>query len=144
MFSKACEYGIRSCIYIAKESLLETKISLKEVAKAIESPPAYTSKILQLLSRNSIINSEKGPTGGFFMNENQLNTFTLSSIVAAIDGDSIYTGCGLGLKNCNELKPCPLHNQFKSVRNELRNMLETTLIKELAIETKSGGYFLKL
>ena len=66
MFSKACEYGIRASIFIAEQSLLDKKVSLKDIAKAIDSPEAYTSKILQQLSRNFIINSDKGPTGGFF------------------------------------------------------------------------------
>ena len=72
MFSKACEYGIRASIYIAEQSLLDRKVSLIEVASAIESPTAYTSKILQLLSRNFIINSDKGPTGGFSISKQKL------------------------------------------------------------------------
>ena len=90
MFSKACEYGIRASIYIAEQSQLDRKVSLKEVADAIESPAAYTSKILQLLSRHKIILSGKGPTGGFSMDNYELDKLNLSTIVQAIDGDDIY------------------------------------------------------
>ena len=131
MFSKACEYGIKSAIYIAEQSQLDRKVSLKEVAKAIGSPEAFTSKILQQLSRDAIINSDKGPTGGFSMDKQQLETIKLSSIVFSIDGDSIYKGCGLGLEKCNEKMPCPVHHQFKKVRDDLKNMLESTTIKSL-------------
>src|SRR5690606_13909092 len=65
MFAKACEYGTRAAIYIAEQSLEDRKVSLKEVAEAIDSPEAYTSKILQLLSHNQLIISEKGPAGGY-------------------------------------------------------------------------------
>jgi Rrf2 family iron-sulfur cluster assembly transcriptional regulator len=143
MFSKACEYGIRASIFIAEQSLLDQKVSLKDIAKAIDSPEAYTSKILQQLSRNAIINSDKGPTGGFSMNKQELDMVKLSTIVTAIDGDGIYKGCGLGLKNCNEMMPCPAHNQFKIVREELRKMLETTLVKSLTMDFKDGLTFLK-
>jgi Rrf2 family iron-sulfur cluster assembly transcriptional regulator len=54
MFSKACEYGIRASIFIAEQSLLDRKVSLKDVAEAIESPSAYTSKILQRLSKATL------------------------------------------------------------------------------------------
>jgi Rrf2 family transcriptional regulator, iron-sulfur cluster assembly transcription factor len=81
MFSKACEYGIRAAIYIAQQSLLDRKVNLKEISEAIESPVAYTSKILQKLSRNSIINTDKGPTGGFSMDKFKLEKVKLSSIV---------------------------------------------------------------
>src|SRR5690606_38602036 len=129
MFSKACEYGIRASIYIAKQSLLDRKVSLKEVAEAIESPAAYTSKILQRLSHNSIINSFKGPSGGFSMDTMKLENVNLSLIVLAIDGAKIYNGCGLGLKKCNEKMPCPVHNQFKLIREDLKKMLERTTVK---------------
>jgi Rrf2 family iron-sulfur cluster assembly transcriptional regulator len=143
MFSKACEYGIRALIYIAKQSLLDRKVSLKEISEAIESPTAYTSKILQKLSRNSIINADKGPTGGFSMDKVKLEKVKLSSIVSAIDGENIYHGCGLGLKKCNEKMPCPVHNQFKIIREELKKMSETTTIKSLAVDFENGLTFLK-
>ena len=143
MFSKACEYGIRASIYIAEQSHLDRKVGLIEVSNAIESPAAYTSKILQLLARNKVIKSDKGPTGGFSMNKKDFDFIKLSTIVEAIDGNNIYMGCGLGLSNCNELQPCPLHNQFKSIRNELKMMLENTTIKELAEDFEKGLTFLK-
>ncbi|MEZ4911503.1 MAG: Rrf2 family transcriptional regulator [Saprospiraceae bacterium] len=143
MFSKACEYGIRASIFIAEQSQKDKKVSLKEVAAAIESPAAYTSKILQQLSKNNIIISEKGPTGGFSMDNTKLEKVKLSTIVFAIDGDNIYNGCGLGLKKCNEKQPCPVHNQFKLIRDELKKMLETTSVKSLAIDYEKGQTFLK-
>jgi Rrf2 family transcriptional regulator, iron-sulfur cluster assembly transcription factor len=143
MFSKACEYGIRASIFIAEQSLLDKKVSLKDVAEAIDSPAAYTSKILQKLSRNNIINSDKGPTGGFSMGKKELEKVKLSSIVFAIDGESIYNGCGLGLKKCNEKMPCPVHHQFKMIRDELKKMLETTTVLSLAVDYEKGFSFLK-
>lgn len=55
MFSKACEYGIKASIFIAQQSLLDRKVNLREIAEAIESPTAYTSKILQKLSRQKLL-----------------------------------------------------------------------------------------
>jgi Rrf2 family protein len=143
MFSKACEYGIKASIYIAEQSLVGRKVSLKEISDTIESPSAYTSKILQNLNRSFIINSDKGPTGGFSMDTDKMDKIKLSTIVFAIDGDSIYNGCGLGLKKCNEKMPCPVHDQFKIVRDELKKMLDTTTIKTLAVNLDKKLTFLK-
>jgi len=143
MFSKACEYAIRATIYIVQQSQQNRKVSLKDVAKAIESPEAYTSKILQQLCQQNVIKSDKGPTGGFSMDSHQQECVKLSTVVSSIDGDSIYSGCGLGLKNCNERRPCPLHNQFKSIRNGLRDMLESTTVKSLSSDLESGLTFLR-
>ena len=143
MFSKACEYGIKASIYIAEQSLVGRKVSLKEISETIESPTAYTSKILQQLCRNFIINSDKGPTGGFSIDVVKMEKIKLSTIVFALDGDSIYNGCGLGLKKCNEKMPCPVHDQFKIVRDELKKMLESTTIKSLAVDLEKKLTFLK-
>lgn len=116
---------------------------MKDVARAIESPEAYTSKILQQLVRNNIINSDKGPTGGFSIDKQKFEKIKLSSIVSAIDGNAIYSNCGLGLKKCNEKKPCPVHFQFKLIRESLKKMLETTLVKSLAMDLEKGLIFLK-
>lgn len=144
MFSKACEYGIKASIYIAVNSNEGKRVSLKEIAKEINSPVAFTAKILQDLVRHDIINSVKGAHGGFEIDKVDIKSKKLSEIVNAIDGNKIYNGCGLGLDICNELHPCPVHDKFKIVRNELKDMLENTNLEELALGIKSGMSFLKV
>ncbi|MCF8464078.1 MAG: Rrf2 family transcriptional regulator [Flavobacteriales bacterium] len=131
MFSKACEYGIRATLYIAQNSSAGNRVSLKEISEKIDSPEAFTAKILQQLARNQIIISYKGPNGGFQIDESSLETICLNQIVDAIDGDAIYRGCGLGLHECNANEPCPLHDQFMTIRNELKKMLESTTLGQL-------------
>ncbi|MCB7482098.1 RrF2 family transcriptional regulator [Christiangramia sediminis] len=143
MFSKACEYGIRASLFIARGSKKERRTSLKEIAAAINSPEAFTAKILQKLVQQDIINSAKGPQGGFFITpENQ--TLVLADIVKAIDGDAIMTGCALGLEKCSEDHPCPIHFDFAEIRNNLKKMLEKTTILELTSRLDSGLGFLKV
>lgn len=143
MFSKACEYGIRAIIHISHQSQQGRRVSLKEVAKAIDSPVAFTAKILQSLANNQVIISLKGPTGGYEISEKKQTKITLHQIVEAIDGDKIYNGCGLGLKQCNERKPCPIHFKFKVIRDDLKSMLQTTTIAELADGLHEGMAFLR-
>ena len=138
MFSKACEYGIKATLYIARQSEEGKRVKLGEIAESIDSPQAFTAKILQQLARNKIIKSIKGPGGGFEMDKKILKKITLDEIVTTIDGDSIYQGCGLGLEQCNEEAPCPVHNQFKAVKEKLRVMLETTTVKDLTMGLESG------
>tara|TARA_R110002049_G_scaffold189416_1_gene357792 strand:- start:233 stop:667 length:435 start_codon:yes stop_codon:yes gene_type:complete len=143
MFSKACEYGIRATVYIAQESLSGNRTSLKVIAKEIDSPEAFTAKILQQLARHNLILSTKGPHGGFEIAPENLYHLTLDKIVKSIDGDEIYQGCGLGLKACDADNPCPLHFQFLEVRNKLSLMLHTTKIHEMAEGIVDGSAFLR-
>ncbi|AFL96827.1 Rrf2 family transcriptional regulator [Ornithobacterium rhinotracheale] len=144
MFSKTCEYGIRATIFIATQSLDNKRVRLKEIAKEINTPEAFTAKILQDLAKHDLISSIKGPYGGFEISIEQLKEIKLSQIVDAIDGDKIYNGCGLGFKECNKNNPCPIHDKFKKVRQKLKKMLETTTLYELAIKVENGNAILKL
>ena len=143
MFSKACEYGIRATLFIARESENQRRTGLKNIANAINSPEAFTAKILQKLVQQDIIDSAKGPRGGFFIRPENQN-MVLADIVKAIDGETIMTGCALGLDKCSEEHPCPLHYDFTAIRSNLKNMLENTTIPDLTSKLDSGEGFLKI
>tara|TARA_R110001592_G_scaffold71389_6_gene218312 strand:+ start:6400 stop:6834 length:435 start_codon:yes stop_codon:yes gene_type:complete len=143
MFSKTCEYGLRAAIFIAQESKVNKKVSISAISDAIDSPQAFTAKILQQLTKHKIIQSIKGPHGGFFIDEKNLKTVALSNIVQVLDGDSIYTGCGLGLHKCNDKKPCPVHFKFIDIRENLKKMLESTTLLELSEDINLRDSFLK-
>jgi Rrf2 family protein len=144
MFSKACEYGIKAAIFIAINSLENKLVSPKVIAKEIDSPEAFTAKILQELVRHQIISSVKGAYGGFHIDKTKIDHIKLSQIVKAIDGDKIYNGCGMGLEACNENHPCPVHDKFKTIRDELKYMLENTSLEELSLSIKAGDSFFKV
>ncbi len=143
MFSKACQYGIKASVYIASQSAVGNRVSLKEIASNIASPEAFTAKILHQLAKQDILTSLKGPTGGFEIPKGRAEKIKLSNIVAAIDGDSIYLGCALGFDSCDALKPCPMHKKFVAIRDSLRVMLENTSLFELANGLDIGVSFLK-
>ncbi len=143
MFSKACEYAIRATIYVAMRSLQDQCTNLKALAEEIGSPVAFTAKIMQQLVKHNIVYSVMGPTGGFQIEKRRVHKIKLSMIVNAIDGDAIYQGCGLGLEACNALEPCPVHDKFAKIRDDLKQMLETTSIYELATGLEVGMTYLK-
>ncbi|WP_339915854.1 Rrf2 family transcriptional regulator [Yeosuana marina] len=144
MFSKACEYGIKAAIFIAINSKEGKRVSPKEISEEIDSPQAFTAKILQELVRHKIVSSVKGAYGGFEIDKTRIDSIKLSQIVKAIDGDKIFNGCGLGMEICNENHPCPVHDKFKTIRDELKYMLEHTSLQELALSIKAGNSFFKV
>ncbi len=143
VFSKSCEYAIKAAIFIANNSLVDKKVGFVDIAKMIDSPEAFTAKILQKLTKDGVILSVRGVNGGFYIPKNLIAKVKLAHIVQAIDGDAVFKGCGLGMARCNEKHPCPLHEKFKSIRNNLQQMLESTNLEELTLGLKSGETFLK-
>ena len=142
MFSKATEYALRATIYIAKTSTEENKIGIAEIAKAIDSPQSFTAKILQSLAKdNRVVSSVRGPNGGFFLTENA-KKLPVRAILKAMGEDEVLEKCVLGLKRCSEVQPCPMHEQYKSIKQQLIKLFTTKSIQQLADEIKEGEVFI--
>ncbi|MEP1085270.1 MAG: Rrf2 family transcriptional regulator [Algoriphagus sp.] len=138
MFSKACEYAIKAIIYIASQSMQGRRVKIGEVVEHIDSPEAFTAKIVGALVKENIVQSVTGPYGGFYIDRHRMDQIMMIDIVSAIDGDSIFNGCGLGLKECDDEQPCPMHNKFVQIRADLKSMLNSTSILELAQGLETG------
>jgi Rrf2 family protein len=141
MISKACQYGIRAAIFIASRHSDGIKLNIKQIACEVDAPEAFTAKILQVLNKHHIITSLKGPYGGFFIEEFQLEQPVIN-IVNAIDGLSVFKECGLGLKQCSASHPCPMHDQYKIARDVLQNAFQQTSIRHLALQVNEGSSFI--
>lgn len=143
MFSKACEYGIRATLYIAMNSLADKRVSLRNIAGKIDSPEAFTAKILQQLVHHNIIHSARGATGGFEIDKQKLSGISLAQIIYAIDGDHLFHGCVMGLSACTDTHPCPAHFSYEKIRSQLKTMLDNTSIYDLSHGLETGLTFLK-
>lgn len=143
MFSKACEYAIKATIYIARKSLAKKRVNVKEVAEAVNAPVAFSAKILQQLCRENILESVRGKQGGFILNEEKQKETTIFDIVRIIDGEGLFTDCGLGLHKCSSENPCPVHDDFSVVRNNLLAMTKKYSFYDLALKTENGLAWLK-
>ena len=138
MFSNACKYGIRAITYVASQSIDGNRVNISEISENADCPEAFISKILSSLKRKGLIESYKGVQGGYEISKELMHTIKVSDIVDAIDGDTVYNGCALGLHKCDPKNPCPLHFKFVRIRENLKLMLESTSIYDLAIELKTG------
>lgn len=141
MFSKSCEYAIKAVIHLCIETREGGRLGMAEIARAIESPEPFTGKILQTLARHGVINSAKGPGGGFYI-DSEAKPIVLMDVVDIIDGKHAFDRCGLGLKECNDKHPCPIHNEFKAYSTRLKKLFETKTIQSLARDIASGKTFL--
>ena len=143
MFSKACEYAIKASIYIARQSLQKRRVNVKEVSQSVDAPVAFTAKILQVLCRENILQSVRGQQGGFVFDEIKQKEIKIFDLVRIFDGDGLFTQCGLGLHKCSSENPCPVHDDFKMVREKLLEMTQKHSLYDLALKTESGLAWLK-
>jgi Rrf2 family protein len=141
MFSKSCEYAIKAALYICSNTKNGERLGIKQIAEEIESPEPFTAKILQELARKGIISSAKGPGGGFYIDPGA-PAIPMMDIVEAIDGKRAFERCGLGLKECSEDHPCPIHKEFKSYSARLKNLLTNKSLQDMARTIKEGRTFI--
>lgn len=133
IFSKKCEYGLQAVLYLATHQNGEV-IPSDEIAKKLNIPKEFISKILQSLTESGIVDSKKGKAGGFFLAKNP-SRIRLIDIVAAIDGLNMFNSCVLGFPNCNPDNPCPLHNKWGELRTLTYNMLTDETIDKFKEST---------
>ncbi len=116
-------------IYVAQNSQNGQMVNIKKIAEKIGSPELFIGKILQGLSKRGFLQSSKGRYGGFYINDNDAK-HSLADIVIAVDGDKIFKGCGVGLDYCSEKKPCPIHSEYKTARNQLFNIYKSATLEQ--------------
>jgi Rrf2 family protein len=131
MFNKETEYALRGLVYIKLQNLNNRRPGTAEVAKEIEAPPFFTAKILQRLVRSGFINSIKGKGGGFFFDSAKPD-LPLKKLITAIEGESSFSGCGFGLRECNSENPCPLHEKYAAVRESIDRLVSEETVQSLA------------
>jgi Rrf2 family protein len=143
MFSTSCHYGLQAMIFIALHATENENVGLSRIAKEQDIPKHFLSKILQMLVKNKLLVSMKGPTGGFNLNR-PASKITLIEVIDAIDGLDVFNKCGIGFKQCSDKHPCPIHHDYKKVRNRIQKLFETKTLQELVEDVESGDNIISL
>jgi len=130
MLSKSGIHAVRALILLADlpEGRYEGATS---IAKKIGAPRNYLGKLLQQLSRDGLLESQKGLGGGFRL-ARDARDISLLNIVDPIEQINRWTGCILGRDVCSEENPCVIHHRWKGVRESYMELLQNTTIAELA------------
>ena len=142
MLSTSCKYALRAAVYLMARTSEFNKSGIREIAEEIEANEHTAGKILQLLAKEKIISSSKGPNGGFYISSHA-SPIHLIDIVKVVDGVHFFFECGLGLHKCSEKKPCPIHFTYKVSREKLYNEFSSITLQELAANIEKGEAFLK-
>ncbi len=129
MFSKSCEYAIRTVLFLASNPQEITGVEI--LAEKLDVPRHFLAKILQQLSRNRLISSVKGRKGGFYLNEENKKQ-NLLSVIECIEGPGFFQHCIIGLENCSSASPCPYHDVIAAYREEFYKLLKNETIEESA------------
>lgn len=141
MLSQTCKTAIKAVIYLSCKSKKGGRAGIREVAEAINANEHTAGKVLQTLARQGHINSIKGPSGGFFINDEQQRQ-PLIDIVETIEGKGVFRECGLGLSKCSATHPCPIHNEYKVARDLIEQLFREKQVQDLCDPVSNGIAYL--
>lgn len=134
-FSKSFGYALRGILYIALMQDEQRKIQIDEIADKLSVPRHFLGKIMQNVVKAGLLQSTKGPYGGFSLKEDTLST-PLIKLVETTDGMEQFNICVLQLRNCNGINPCPLHHEVDKIKTRLFDELSQTTIADLLTNDK--------
>lgn len=141
MLSNTCKTAIKAVIYLASKEGTREKVGVKDISQYINASEHTVSKILQNLVRQKIINSTRGPSGGFYITKEQ-QLQPIIAIVDSIDGKDLFGKCGLGLSKCSSEHPCPIHDDYKKGREIIHDLFNTKTIDVLCGPVENGLAYL--
>jgi Rrf2 family protein len=141
MLSHTCKTAIKAVIFLASKEDVNVRSGIKEIADVIDASEHTVGKLLQVLVKHGVINSIKGPSGGFYISGPQKRQ-PMINIIEAIDGKEIFKECGLGLAKCSAKHPCPIHNDYKAVRDLFENLCREKTIADLSMPVNGGLAYL--
>ena len=137
LLSRACEYALQALLYIATGP--EGKYILsREIAEHHDLSYHFLGKVLQILVKNGLLISQKGPGGGFMLAK-PASEIKLLEVIHAIEGFNFMEGCVLGLPRCGEPHPCPVHNQWAEAKEQIHNMFASRTVAQLLDVAKQRG-----
>lgn len=142
MLSNTCKTAIKAVVYLGSKDGANEKVGVKEIAQNLNVSEHTLGKILQNLVRQKIINSIKGPSGGFYITQEQ-RSIPIIAIVETVDGVDALDKCGLGLSECSSERPCPIHDDYKTGREYIRQLFVTKTIDSLCAPVEDGRAYLK-
>ena len=110
LLSKSCIHALQSSAYLAEQDE-NCYITIRELSDEPGNSFHFLIKVLPQLTKQNILKSYKGYSGGVKFPENA-GEITFSDVVYSLDGGQAMTKCAPGLQDCCEPNPCLFNNHL--------------------------------
>ncbi|HMN41040.1 MAG TPA: Rrf2 family transcriptional regulator [Phycisphaerales bacterium] len=137
MFSNTAEYALRAVMHLA--SATGRPRAAKEIAEAAKIPAGYVSKVLQDLARAGILDSRRGPSGGFRLARDP-GKISVLEVINAVDPIQRIVKCPLDLPEHSK-RLCRLHQELDdAIATVEKTLSEATFADMLAGDRKAPKF----
>jgi Rrf2 family protein len=135
MLSQKARYAIRALLHLVEHGAART-VQVGEMAEAQRIPRKYLEMIMVELKRAKIVQSRRGPAGGYVL-ARSAKDISFVEVIRAIDGpialvpcasENFYQRCG----DCHDEATCAIRRVMARVRDSAVAILEAWSLADAA------------
>ena len=104
-------------------------VSLAAISARQDISLSYLEQLFSKLRRNGIVNSTRGPGGGYTL-QRETEEITISDVIVAIDETCQVAPCD-EKSGCSEDYQCLTHDLWQEISNEIREFLDGISLAEV-------------
>ncbi len=102
----------------------------RDLAARLDLPSPYLAKTLQNLARAGILESSRGPKGGYRL-ARDAKRISVEEVLVALEGEGSMDGCVMGFPLCDADQPCPMHDAWVRVKTQMEDSMISTSLADL-------------
>ncbi|MFN3739434.1 MAG: RrF2 family transcriptional regulator [Thermodesulfovibrionales bacterium] len=131
--TREVDYAVRCILCLSREP--DEVKGASAIAKEMDIPAPFVSKILQKLSKKGFVFPIRGVKGGFRL-ARRPQDISLLEVVEAIGGTISVNTCVIDSKSCNRVRKCSVHPVWVRLQTLIRNELKAVNFKKLASDLR--------
>lgn len=111
-------------------------VTLAEVSERQHISLSYLEQLFSRLRRNALVNSVRGPGGGYQLAK-LASEISIAEIISAVDEQIDATQCG-GNENCHEDGQCMTHELWSNLNVKILEYLSSVSLEDLVASKLQG------
>jgi len=129
--TRSADYAILAIMDIAKQDQDKAeRARTHEIAQRQDIPPALLAKLVPLLVRAGLLDSQRGARGGLAL-ARPAAEISLLEIIEAIEGPISLNRCTVAYSQCDKRDDCPVYPVWKEIQQCMVNALQSTSLQDL-------------
>lgn len=113
----------------------ESPVSLASISERQGISLSYLEQLFAKLRRNGIVESVRGPGGGYYVGRPMIE-ITVADIIRAVDEALDATQCG-GYENCREDHQCMTHDLWTTLSEKMYEYLTSVTLHHLVEQERA-------
>ena len=127
-------YALRALLYLAWTG---ERVPAHRISTEAHIPRRLLARILAILSRVGLVESEQGRSGGSRL-ARPAGEITLREAVEAVEGPFGVTNCIMADRVCGQGSPCALHAAWESGQQAILDYLANQTLEDFLTQNPSG------